>query len=251
MKPRKPDESDAHYIKRLEDANKELRAHNKRLTEWGDRINEAITVLACEGSLAFQAMAERAGVRSHQSVTEVVRLFDYISHPQWRSREEKPEKIKFPEDWELDAPGTWSGDADMQLNAPIAEAIEILEHLKFSGQHFDAIRRITDLLHKAVHSRVDGIKEAAGFKPKHLSPPMKHIKDMPHDELVALCDALGWMALDLAQDMDFAGMMLRRDLRAASYRRIHADLYRLSQFAVEPQHDGGINIKVFGAEVPM
>lgn len=252
MKPRKPDETDEHYIRRLEDQNKELKRRNDSMSSWQERLNEAITALSCEGSLAFQAMAEKAGLRSHPSVTEAVKLFDMVSHPQYRSGEEKLPKIEFPTFWDLDSPTAWSGDADMALNAPIAETIEFLDSLKFSGNHKQAkfASELIGRLHQVLIGKVDGIKDARGFRPKHLAIPSGSIANMDKETLQKVVEAVSWMALDLAQDMAFANEALRRDLRAATYRRVCADLYRLAWFGPEIPEDSNFNIKIFGADAP-
>jgi hypothetical protein len=251
MKPRKPDESDAHYIKRLESQNAGLRQQNAWLAKWQGALNEAVTTLSTEGSLAFQAMAEKAGVRSHPSVTQAVALFDAVSHPQWRGDKEMP-KIEWPTDWDFDGEGAWSGDADMTLNSPIAEAIELFDALVMHVPHrlVEPLRHVLVGLNRALRDGVDGVKDKHGFRPRYLTcPPQMHFRDMVDEELRDLASSLGWMALDLAQDMSFANEMLRRDLRAATYRRVCSDLYRMSQFACD--WNGGINfsVKVFGSDL--
>lgn len=250
MKQRQPKETDAHYIKRLEDRNRSLQQDNYRRSKWAAALNEAITALSTDASLAFQAMAEKAGVRSHPSVTSVVKLFDMISHPQWRSDEPIP-RINFPSFWDFDTPDAWSGDADMQLNSPIADAIDLIMALRFSAKKsaFDDINRVISGLERALQNGIQGLKDQRGFKPAKVSvPPPGHFRDMPEDSLRDLLSAVGWMALDLAQDMAFANECLRRDLRAATYRRICSDLYRLSQISMEVREDTKVDIKVLGAE---
>lgn len=256
MKPRQEGETAEHYIKRLEDANASLRAQEASTKAWMGRLNDAITTLSTEASTAFQAMAEKAGVRSHPSVTAAVALFDQIAFPQWSPSSNGGEqvalpKIEFPTEWNLDDQQAWSGDADMALNAPIAEVIEILQQLgdKLKKDQRERLAVVVTQLDKLLTSRINGIKEAAGFQPKHLAPlPPKHFREMSADELRDLVSAMGWMALDLAQDMHFANHMLRRDLRAATYRRVCADLYTLSQTAIEPEGEKTIDIKVIGGE---
>lgn len=238
MKPRKNTETDAHYIKRLEDANVSLQQENARIKKWASDLNEAVTVLSCEASLAFQAMAEKAGIRSHPSVTEAVQLFDSIAFPQWRGEKKIP-KVAFPQFWDLDSPRAWSGDADMQLNSPIASAIEFLQSHRWGGGEalIREIDRICDGLHRLTIRGVQGLKDGHGFKPLRTAPISKtHYRDMSAEELRNLVNAATWMALDLAQDMSYANEMLRRDLRAACYRRVCGDLYRLSQLGFG---DGG------------
>lgn len=240
------------FYRRLLASRNSARDTNKGLTKWQAALSEAVTVLACQGSLAFQLMAEKAGVRSHPSVTAAVQLFDMISHPQWRNHNTPLPKVDFPEDWELDDKDAQSGDADMSFNAPIAEAIERLEALRFSthGPQWKIINDTKDFLQKALHDGVEGYKDHCGFHPKQTAPLSdKHFRDMDADELRDLASALGWMALDVAQDMHFANTMLRRDLRAAAYRRVCADLYGMSQMAIQPE-PGPVNVKTFGADDP-
>lgn len=251
MKPRRPNESDADYIRRLEDANASLRAENQRIKEWTGRVNEAVTVLSTEGSLAFQRMADLAGVRSHPSVTAVVELLDKISHPQWRNGEALP-KIEWPTDWRFDDDEAWSGDADMGLNAAIAAALDFFEHASFGSMkqaQREAMSKIANDLSDVTRRGVEGIKDHSGFRPKHMTPPVGSLQSLSPDQLRDLVSTMGWMALDLAQDMHFGNFMLRRDLRAATYRRVCGDLYRLSQFDFDrAEEDTKFSIKIFGAE---
>lgn len=231
--------------RKLIDSRNGLKAHNASLTDWCNRISRAITHLSTEGSLVFQAMAEKAGVRGHPSVTAAVQMFDSIAHPQWQK--EPPPSIEWPTKWDFDGDDNWSGDADMALNAPLAEAIEILEHLKFEVKpaHWERISQAMTLIQHALENSVDGVKEANGLKPR----PSISI-DIPASATVAelreAIFAISFAALDLAQDMEFANHMLRRDLRAAVYRRVAADLYRLAWIDV-PQPNPAFDIKVLGA----
>ena len=243
------DELKAAY-KRLLDSRNSLQQHNDQLSKWATKINEAVTHLSVDGSLVFQAMAEKAGVRGHPSVTEAVKLFDAVAHPQWSKGEPVP-KFEWPTDWDLEG-DHWSGDADMSLNAPIAEAIESLTHARFNANQSiqNVINHAIGNLQKALRTGVEGVKDKHGFKPAELTMPNgKHPKDMSEAELRDAVSIMGMMALDLAQDMDFAGLMLRRDLRASTYRRVHADLYRLAFFDFgDAEADPKFTVKVVGGE---
>ena len=250
MKPRGADETDQHYISRLESANAGLRQENAGIKKWAGALNEAVTALSCDASLAFQAMAEKARVRGHPSITAVVELFDTIAHPQWRGDKVIP-RIKFPTDWEFDDPREWSGDADMGLNSPIADAIELLSHLRFKVSGSGLLEGIDDViggLERALQRGVDGVKDKHGFTPRRFSPATGHLKDMSAGQLRDLAGTIGWLCLDLAQDLNFANEMLRRDLRAATYRRVCADLYRLSGLDHEIREETNFDIKILGAE---
>lgn len=238
MKARKKDETDAAYIKRLEDANAALRKHNKDVADYADRVREATYTLAVDGSLAFQAMAEKAEVRGHPSVTKMVEYFDQFAGLQWGR--DSVEKVEFPEDWDFDKSDEWSGDADMQLNAELTPLIEATRDVAQWGDVKDGMRKhLRGCILKAenaLRSQVDGVKANHGFRPHVMT-----IKQAP--------DHIGWALLDLAQDMNFANEMLRRDLRASVYRRVCGELYALSQaeFAEEPPQ---FDVKLFGGEVP-
>lgn len=237
--------------KRLLHSRNSLQQNNDKISSWASRINQAVTFLSTDGSLAFQAMAEKAGVRGHPTVTEVVRLFDAISHPQWNDGAELP-KLEWPENWGFTG-HDWSGDADMELNAPIAAAIEKLKHMNYVSNATNFYAIINDVigdLQKALRAGVEGFKDKHGFKPVHVKMPTgKHPNEMSEVELRDVVFGMSMMALDLAQDMDFAGSMLRRDLRASTYRRVHCDLYRLADF--ERSHtkaNRNFSVKVFGGE---
>lgn len=225
------------YIRRVEDRSNQMKANYDASNKYAARVNSAISLLATEGCLAFQAMAEKAGVRGHPSVTQAVRLFDSLVGLQW-GLDEVP-KIEWPDDWDFDGKDEqWSGDADMQLNAPIAELIEVVRHLRFSikAEHYKLLGDCIDKVERAMRAHIDGVKSVHGFKARTVDT-----SNPPH--------GVGWALLDLAQDMAFANEMLRRDLRAAVYRRVCSDLYALSncEFGDGP---GRVDIKVLGADQP-
>jgi hypothetical protein len=242
MKPRKPDETDADYIKRLEAANADLRRQGK----WADKASRAVTWLACDASLAFQAMAEKAGVRSHPSVTAVVRAFDTIAHPQWTEDGAKIEDLTFPTDWDLDPPGAWSGDADMELSAGIAMALGYLDSRRFNvgKEEGEMIGQIMEALEKPLQGIVDKVMPERAKR-----QPIQIPADAGRDDLANLINDIGWRALDLAQDMHCTNHMLRRDLRAAAYRRVCGELYEMANLSV-PVRDPHFDVKVFCDEAP-
>jgi hypothetical protein len=244
MKPRKPSESDADYIKRLETANAGLREDNKAQSKYARKISKAVTWLACDASLAFQAMAEKAGVRSHPSVTAVVKAFDTIAHPQWTPDNAEIGDLAFPQDWDLDPPNAWSGDADMELNSGIAAALEYIAGRRFNCKEaeFKHLCEIADKLEKPLQGIIDKIMpERAERKPVEIPD------EATRDDLANTINELSWRALDLAQDMAATNEMLRRDLRAASYRRICGELYELSNLHV-PERNPRFDLKVIGGE---
>lgn len=234
----------------LRDSRANVKAHNASLTTWASRTSEAVTALSVDASLVFQAMAEKAGVRSHPSVTKAVELFDAIAHPQWK--DSPPPKFEWPDSWDFDDAGAWSGDADMQLNAPIAQAIEIMERVRFSVKDpaWKAFGEIVRLLDKALREGIEGYKDANGFKTVTVrGVPGVHYRDLSREQLIGLVGAMSYMALDLAQDMAFANDALRRDLRASVYRRVCGELYAMSRLLFEWEEDRPqIDVKVFGGE---
>lgn len=244
MKPRKPDETDAAYIARLEASNADLRSQGK----WAERVSRAVTALAVEASVAFQAMAEKAGVRSHPSVTEAVRLFDAIAHPQWTPDGESFNGITFPSDWDLDPPGAWSGDADMELNSPIAAVLEYLDAKAFSSSVKRDEREHVGRLMEGLDRPLQGM--VVKLLPDRQRPPVDIPADASREDLAEAINAMSWAALDLAQDMASTNEMLRRDLRAAAYRRIARDLYEMARVHVpQPEHGGPfLDVKVIGGE---
>lgn len=232
-----------------------LKERNGQLAKWATAISTAITHLATEGSLVFQAMAEKAGVRAHPSVSAVVSLFDKIAYPQWHNEDQIFPKIEWPAEWSFECEEQWSGDADMLLNEPLHEAVMWLTERTANLSHADRFK-IANLIEKAIAKKIEGVKAAAGFRPRQIAPVTgKPLGLMSKEELIKQFEAMSWLALDLAQDMHFANVVLRRDLRAATYRRVSNDLYRLSSWAFEMDHptEGGVfGVKVFGREeVPL
>lgn len=238
---RRPDETDASYIARLEASNAGLRAQGK----WAQRTSKAVTWLACDASLAFQAMAELAGVRAHPSVSAAITAFDTIAHPQWT---EEDATVSFPTDWNLQPVEGWSGDADMELNAGIAKAIVYLRDRIFarglSADEREAIYEIIDALERPVAGMVDrAIPDRLERKPVEVRP------DATREELVRAINDLSWRALDLAQDMETTNTMLRRDLRSGAYRAVARDLYALANLTL-PERNDKLDVKVIGDVEP-
>lgn len=246
MKPRKPNETDAEYIARLEAANASLRAENKERGKWAGKVSKAVTWLACDASLAFQAMAEKAGVRGHPSVSAVVRAFDTIAHPQWTPDDATLPDLTFPTDWDLDPPSAWSGDADMVLNAGIAAALEYLDARKFNCKldEWKHVCEIIEGLERPLQGIVDTIIPERAER-KAIQIP----EGATRDDLAQVINEMSWRALDLAQDMAFANEVLRRDLRAATYRAVCSGLYEMANLCV-PVREGKFDVKALGGEVP-
>ena len=242
MKPRKPNETDADYIKRLEACNSDLRHRGK----WADKTGRALTWLATDASLAFQAMAEKAGVRSHPSVTAVVKAFDTIAHPQWTDDNAEIGDLTFPTDWDFDPPDAWSGDADMELNAGIKLALDYLESRRFAAKEdeFKHICHIMEMIERPLQGIVEKAMPARADRKKIEIP-----EDATRDDLANIINDVSWRALGLAQDMAFANEALRRDLRAAAYRGVCGDLYEMSNLHV-PIHDPRFDVKVMGDQIP-
>lgn len=244
MKPRKPNESDASYIKRLEASNAEL----KKIGKWAERVSRSVRWLSCDASVAFQAMAEKAGVRSHSSVTAVVEAFDLIAHPQWQKDDAKLPDMAFPTDWDLDPAEAWSGDADMELNAGIKMALEYLDARCFArGVSEDERKRVIEIM-DALEAPLAGIVEKA-LPARAERQPVVIPDDATREDLASVINDMSWRALDLAQDMSSTNEMLRRDLRAAAYRAICRDLYDMSRLNV-PDHNPNFDVKVIGDVLP-
>ncbi|TGR84592.1 hypothetical protein EN866_32825 [Mesorhizobium sp. M2D.F.Ca.ET.223.01.1.1] len=225
------------YITRLKASRDQMKANNKEVSKYANRVNEAVTHLASDCSLVFQAMAEKAGVRGHPSVTEVVKLFDSIMHSQWQ-KEDFP-KVEWPTDWNFDDANQWTGDADMQLNAPIAKLIELLDFWSIRAlkdSHREAIGNAIVEVQRAMRTHIEGIKANHGFRKMTVD-----VTDAPN--------GIGMAILDLAQDMEFANSNLRRDLRAATYRRVCADLYTLSQCEFE-ERPTNFDVYLVGGQNP-
>lgn len=240
MKPRKPSEDDAAYIRRLEDANASLRAENRQLGKWVGKVERAVSWLAIDASLAFQVMAEKAGVRSHPSVSKAVELFDTIAHPQWTADDAKLPDLDFPTDWDLDPPNAWTGDADMELNTAIAKVLEYLDSRKFNGGlRKGEMEQVFELEHR-LETALMGVVD--GMFPPRASPPMPtEIPDSAtRDDLARVIQEMSWRAFEIAEDMGVTNSMLRRDLRAGAYRRMCRDLCEIGRVSVrenDRQHD--------------
>lgn len=246
MKPRKPSESDADYINRLEHANDGLRRQNKEMIKWSQAVARAVTWLSCDASLAFQAMAEKAGVREHPSVSKVVKAFDTIAHPQWTPDNAEIGDLTFPTDWDLDSPQAWVGDADMELNAGIKMAMDYLEARAFkcNGEEREHVWAITAALERPLQGIVEKVLPDRAER-----QPVEIPEAATREQLAQAINEVSWRALDLAQDMASTNEMLRRDLRAAAYRAVCRDLYDLSRLHV-PERDPNFDVKVIGDVAP-
>ena len=225
------EQSEKEYQRLLASRN-QMKANNDYLSKFSSRVNEAVTALAIEASVAFQAMAEKAGVRNHPSVSAAVAAFDGLMHQQWKNKE----RPKFPTDWNFDPTpemNEGAGDADMMLNSKLEAVFEKTppwESEKLTRSEIESFFREAE-------KTLREIRVAAGFRPTVVSVPTSQIRE------------IGMVLLDAAQQMEFARKMLRRDLRAAQYRQISEELYRLVWWQ-EDEEKSKIDITVFGDVEP-
>lgn len=230
MKPRKPNESDESYINRLEDRNKDMEVRGK----WANKVGRAVTWLAVDASLAFQAMAEKAGVRSHPSVIATVKAFDTIAHPQWTADSAEIGDLSFPTNWDLDPPDAWVGDADMELNSGIAMALEYFNSRRFNckGAEFKHLCEIAEKL----EGPLQGIVQKA-LPARRERKPIEIPEGATRDDLARAINEISWLAFEVAEDLDMTNALLRRDLRAASYRHAARQLWEISRISVRLENE--------------
>ena len=194
----------------------------RNVGKFAARLNDVVTWLSTSAAVAFEAMAEKAGVSSHEDVQTFVKAFGECCYSQWSDGGKLP-KIQLPYSFDIDEDlEKYSGDAGMKHSAKISELMNYLKSL-----YWDKNKELSNnsiQWRAALFDLTDGI--VSGLKSKRSAP---HEMEMPllkdHCEH---CRDMSWMALDLAEDMTTTMEMLRGDLRAASYRRISRDLYKLS-----------------------
>ncbi len=256
FKPINPDEVSHDELKvayrNLLQSRNGLKSRNSELSKWLQAVTANINHVLPHASLVIQRLAELSGVREHEAVQATLGYLDETSHPQWQKGAAKPAPI-----WPDRVPisSEKGGDAEMLLGASVAKALEPFAcgfiYTEIPKEYVRAaVRELTEAVQSALRKGVEGHKDAAGFKVKSLKiPGGKHPDDMSREELKSLVHGMGYAALDLAQDMNFAQDMLRLDLRAAVYRRVAADLYQLSNvpYSDEPKT---IGVKVLGDEIP-
>ena len=248
--PKKSNLSDENFLS-LSDEDK-LRAYKavkasrdsyKHIDKVADRINSNTTWLATHGSLMFQSMAEKAGVSSNPSVIDMANQFSNCAYAQWPK--EIPQKISLPLDFKIDEDvEKYRGDADMQFSAPITNLIQYLDRLMFSAKD-DSLSKKAYEWKCALEEVSDGI--LSGYKDK-VGIDVKPQKHHPMDSHCEVCKDMSYMALDIAQDMRAAMEMLRGDLRAASYRRICSNLYKMAfpPDNIDELRNSNIQVKVVG-----
>lgn len=233
----------------LLDSRNALKRNNESNEKYAKKLAEVINLGIPHAILIIQALAERAGVRRSKAVVEAMEYLNSIAFPQWGDPDfvppPLPSVIPLAEDGD-------EGDAEMLVDAEIAKAMEPFDDMWFmagiKGAHRDAVSALCRAVQDHLAKVISQVKENAGFKPKRIDWKFTaHPNDMSREELRAALDAITWAALDLAQDMEAARTLLRKDLRDGSYRRIAGDLYAIGNIPYR-QGEHWIDVKVFDME---
>ena len=242
--------------KRLLESRRSLQASNKSLREWLGRVTDNQSFLSVTANLVFQAMAERAGMRRHPAISEIVKAFDKCVGSQWKDDGASlPEKIELPENPILYEGEEENGDAEMLCTARLAKALEPFEigyipRNARDEKYIGCVNELVEAVHEALESMRDQVKRDHGFKPVDMTiMKAPDYDEMTRDQLIDIIRGMSMVALDLAQDMNFTRTMLRYDLRDSAYRRIHRDLYKLA-FSPSPTEYTNFCVKVLGCVEP-
>lgn len=173
----------------------------------------------------MEALADRCDLRTHPSVVKMVKSLGDGTYPQWSTVATDLEALP------LDAeskPVRWPGDAEMVLNSPIHESVQILGDTVVYATTPEHIRDplfklIADIEQQLQHAISTGFVERGH---KALPPKPTPFNEEPPAQISTFEEvhhALG----DMLQDIDFSMSFLRTDLRAAFYRSIIRRLERL------------------------
>lgn len=77
----------------------------------------------------------------------------------------------------------------------------------------------------------------------------KHPNDMTRDELREIVSDMSWMALDLAQHLNFSNEALKEEYREEAYQRAEKMAYELSHYPYhgpDPEAPASPGVAVFG-----
>ena len=109
MRPRKPGETDEHYIARLEQSREELQKGNNRLRQDHARLYDTIMACASHTSLVLQAAAEICGVKDDPDVRSCVVSLEKLATLVWHD-----DRVDAPKMPKLCRPEqTYGGDVEM------------------------------------------------------------------------------------------------------------------------------------------
>lgn len=195
MMPRKQDETDAHYISRLEISNRDLKAHNEAMRKSQKQLHRIIVPAAQQAGLVLQCAAEMAGVTEDAEVGACIAGLEALGSYSWKEDDlhvPPMPAIAMP-------PEPYSGDVEMILKSALEKAkAEQLPWKPAKGA--------------ALYAKVDEIE-------------FRTIKW--RDLWWEICDAL--------EGLEFSQQMLRLDMRSCMYSHCHARIAQALLAAVDKQ----------------
>lgn len=121
MKPRGEDETDAHYIRRLEAALKDTRAHNARMKKVQDRLFDAIIPAAQQAGLVLQYAAEITGMKDDPVTAHSIAALKQLAECGW-SRDGEVLVMPIIPKLPRPAPERFAGDVEMILKSALEQA---------------------------------------------------------------------------------------------------------------------------------
>lgn len=220
MKPRKPSETDASYIARLEDANLALRRENKRISEQNAVFVDRARPAADFTGAVLNAAAEVCGMRDDPRVKSAAAVLDALAGLPWSK------EIPKPECWpafEKPDPEKNGADCEMMLRS-------VYEAVGSEVGHPIDWWELTKGMPEARRERLYGIfaalltlaranleyqaRAATGAVPREIVQPPK-IKTLAQARRV-MADT--WMEIsNVLGDLEMSRSCLRLDLRASMY----------------------------------
>lgn len=235
-----------------------LRQNNRALAKENARLHGIVRRQCCDAATVVRYMAEKMGFANTAIIDQVCENFEAIADGR-----DLPHAISIP----FDIP-VGDGPADTEMicegaSSDIQDAYDIAGILRMEGNSAfsrkngrsikvsDVARTITRVADAAMRSRdslLQDVKKDVGFQTLPPRPAAdKHFRDMTIEELHDHLSTVSWMALDLAQHLDFTRQVLRRDLRAVAYARAEGMARDLAFYPLLPRADKALDIVVFGS----
>lgn len=219
MKPRKPGETDEHYIRRLEDANKELRRQNREINERNAIYVDRARPAASFAGAVLNAAAEACGMLEDERVQSAREVLDALAGLPWSKDIPLPEV--FPQ-FATPDPERHAGDCEMMVKSTLAALGDELHPVDvwsltdgLPEKRAGRLRAMLWELWQMAQANVQQQARAAATLPTREPPKPPKIKTLAQAREV-LADV--WMAVgNTLSDLEMSRSILRLDLRAAMY----------------------------------
>lgn len=219
MKARKPNETDEQYIRRLEDANRELRSQNKAWAQEREIYVDRARPAASFAGAVLNAAAEACGMLNDERVQSAREALEALAGLPWSKDLPVPEV--FPR-FDAPDPERNGGDCEMMVKSTLSalgDAMHPVDLWSLTNglpeKRAERVRAMMwELWRMAQANALAQVRAATGASERTPLKPPKITTLAEAREVLA--DV--WMAVGNAlSDLEMSRSILRLDLRAAMY----------------------------------